>query len=217
MAGLSSNSRLAAGNQPPTPTMTSARTLDAAAAMDDGRLEPPTSTEDYLPLQSLRVGTPVEGDGFTVCLWLYLSSSTPAPATIVGQVNVCFGLERVQDLIFLFFFFSGVFWMVDLVLECVNFFKLCLCFFVGWGLKICTGDGGDREAPFLRLNGDKSLSVFPVLSVHEEPERIMDSSSNPGSDSLCAIAGAEFSLGKWVHIGCEVKYSPYFRFVLIAN
>lgn len=104
MAGLSSNSRLAAGNQPPTPTMASARTLDAAAAMDDGRPEPLTSTEDYLPLQSLRVGTPVEGDGFTLCLWLYLSSSTPAPATIVGQVNVCFGLERVQDLIFVFFF-----------------------------------------------------------------------------------------------------------------
>lgn len=76
-------------------------------------------------------------------------------------------------------------------------------------MKICTGDGGDREAPFLRLNGDRSLSMFPVLSVHEGAERIMDTSSNPGSDSLCAIAGVGLSLGKWIHIGCEVKYYTF--------
>ncbi|CAO2829515.1 unnamed protein product [Amaranthus hypochondriacus] len=61
----------------------------------------------------------------------------------------------------------------------------------------------DSEKPLLSLNGDKRLMLSPSVISQDE-------SSGPGSidtstEGLCAISNVELPLGRWAHIGCEVR------------
>ncbi|KAG9453002.1 hypothetical protein H6P81_005906 [Aristolochia fimbriata] len=100
--------------------------------------------EDYLLLKDFRVDIHPEEPAFSLCFWIYLTSSTRPPVTIIRQ--------------------------------------------------LCSGDEG--ENPFIVLNEDKKLTLFPLLSLHEE-------ASDPGNTDLLSTSPCAFPFDKWVHFGYE--------------
>ncbi|XP_077235197.1 SH2 domain-containing protein B-like [Tasmannia lanceolata] len=106
--------------------------------------------DDYSLLKDLRIDIDHEEGGFSLCLWIYLLSSTRYPSTIISQTHPSI----------------------------------------------------EGNVPFLLLNDEKKMTLFPFLFLHEEAPHPNTSASC--GDLSCISAGIEFPLEKWVHVGCEV-------------
>ncbi|KAF3781128.1 hypothetical protein EJ110_NYTH22160 [Nymphaea thermarum] len=82
-------------------------------------------------------------------------------------------------------------------------FTLCLwIYFLGssqYPASIINQASSDGEVsmPFLKLNGDKKITLMPAILVHEEA--YVDEAERP-----CVSAELECPFEKWVHVGCEV-------------
>ncbi|XP_012575055.1 SH2 domain-containing protein A-like isoform X2 [Cicer arietinum] len=59
-----------------------------------------------------------------------------------------------------------------------------------------------QSAPFLIINENKRVNILPVLFLHEEAPDT--GSINSWTEVPHATVDFEFSLEKWVHVGCEV-------------
>ncbi|XP_042515838.1 SH2 domain-containing protein A-like [Macadamia integrifolia] len=107
--------------------------------------------DDYSLLKDLKLEIDTAESTFSLCLWIYLLSSNPVPATIIRQVN-----SDIED-----------------------------------------------DAPFLVLNEEKKMMLFPFSFLHNEAPNPGDSTSWIGVPS--ASSKIECPLDKWVHVGCEVS------------
>lgn len=59
------------------------------------------------------------------------------------------------------------------------------------------------SVPFIALNKNKQIMLFPLLFLHHKAPSPGDSTA--WTEVLCAPAKTEVPLKKWVHIGCEVS------------
>ncbi|KAK6134438.1 hypothetical protein DH2020_031817 [Rehmannia glutinosa] len=59
------------------------------------------------------------------------------------------------------------------------------------------------SVPFLWLDDNKKMKLFPLLFLHEEA--VVPDNSIPGTEVPCASTDIEFPMKKWVHVGCEVS------------
>ncbi|KAJ4958296.1 hypothetical protein NE237_025407 [Protea cynaroides] len=107
--------------------------------------------DEYTLLKDLKLEIDTAEGTFSLCLWIYLLSSNPIPATIIRQMN---------------------------------------------------SDTGD-DAPFLVLNEEKKIMLFPLLFLHNEAPNSGDSTSWAVFPSTSSEI--EPLLDKWVHVGCEVS------------
>lgn len=58
------------------------------------------------------------------------------------------------------------------------------------------------SVPFLALNKEKHMMLFPLLFLHKEAPDQENSASL--TEIPCACSEIEFPTDKWVHVGCEV-------------
>ncbi|XP_010274602.1 PREDICTED: uncharacterized protein LOC104609879 [Nelumbo nucifera] len=61
----------------------------------------------------------------------------------------------------------------------------------------------EGDAPFLVLNEEKKMTLFPLLSLHEEAPHPRNSTSL--FKIPCISSEVECPLEKWVHVGCEAS------------
>ncbi|KAK4285820.1 hypothetical protein QN277_002466 [Acacia crassicarpa] len=59
-----------------------------------------------------------------------------------------------------------------------------------------------ESAPFLVINDNKRINLLPVILLHEEAPNVGDVKS--WTEVPHATVDIEFSLEKWIHVGCEI-------------
>lgn len=60
------------------------------------------------------------------------------------------------------------------------------------------------SAPFLVLDENKKMMLLPLTLLHKEAPDPADTSS--WTEVPNVSTKSEFPLGKWVHVGCEVRF-----------
>ncbi|XP_020683179.1 SH2 domain-containing protein A isoform X1 [Dendrobium catenatum] len=112
--------------------------------------------QEYLMLKDVRIDLNRDGvfgeegfAGFSLCLWIYLSSSAWPSSVILGQVS-----SEIEG-----------------------------------------------EVPFLALNEQNKLILFPLMFLHSEAS--FAGSTFPWSDIHHITSESECPLERWVHVGCK--------------
>lgn len=87
-------------------------------------------------------------------------------------------------------------------------FTLCLWIYLlksrKGGNVICqVHPNAEAAAPFLTLDGDRKLSLFPALSLASN-KLVLDATLAASIDEYSVTAEQACPLEKWVHVGCEV-------------
>lgn len=67
----------------------------------------------------------------------------------------------------------------------------------------------EAAAPFLTLDGDRKLSLFPALSLASN-KLVLDATLAASIDEYSVTAEQACPLEKWVHVGCEVSWHCFF-------
>lgn len=75
--------------------------------------------------------------------------------------------------------------------------------------------GINCSVPFLVLNEQKKLMLFPLVFLHQEAPTPGDSTLF--KENTCASATIEFPVNKWVHVGCEVYYTQFTNFTNLSD